>query len=124
MNSCIRRMRPSLQALGLHSAPTSPHGGCSLPLFLSFFFPTLSHFLLETDSTANSLCSSKKSSKCWEMSVWLRDLLDQQGVRRRDKICLYVCNLGLTQVMIKQLYSSTRLNQAAPRGRLNTLVKL
>ncbi len=57
------------------------------------------------------------------MSVWLSDLLDQQGVRR-NKICLYVCSLGLTPVMIKHLYSGTRLNQPAMRGRLNTLVKL
>ncbi len=57
------------------------------------------------------------------MSAWLSDLLDQQGVRSRNKRCLYVCSLGLTLVMIKHLYSGTRLNQLVMRGRLNTLVK-
>ncbi len=33
------------------------------------------------------------------------------SVRSRNKRCLYVCSLGLTLVMIKHLYSGTRLNQ-------------
>lgn len=117
-------MRLSLQALGLSSAPMPPHGGPSLPLFQLLFFPTLFFTPCWKPDSAASKRSKKKSTKCWEMSVWLRDLLDQQGVRNRNKRCLYVCSLGLTPVMIKRVYFSSRLNRTTVRCILNSLLKL